>query len=294
VKTALFIVLGVLLTFSPVRAHEGGGRGFGPGAGFGGLGWDGLGDFRGLGFGFGDGDHHGGFGGFCLFGGFFGLGSVNTDLIQTRFENQFDALKTQYNDGVAGITDFFTSTEYDTIVNKTERLDDRYGLFVSGVERSIDRLGDLISITNDDISFFSDLLANYQADTDISPARLDRIELVIGRITDRLSTRVDSLTDKQTTLQTNLPTYQSFQTDISTFLSDIVAAGGGTTTTSLTAISGESLDAVLATKVDLSASVGVTTLSSPSSVPEPASFVLLASAALAGALFSRRRPRRVN
>src|SRR6185295_9700118 len=169
--------------------------------------------FRGLGFGLGHGDFLGGFGSLGLFGGDFGLGYFNIDRIQTRFEDQFDALKTQYNDGVAGSTDFFTSTEYDTIVNKTERLDDRYGLFVDGVQHSIDRLTDQISLTNDDISFYNDLLAKYQADTSISSTRLDRIELVIGHITDRLTTRVDSLTDKQTTLQTNLPTYQSFQTD---------------------------------------------------------------------------------
>src|SRR5262249_2272909 len=118
----------------------------------------------------------------------------------------------------------------------TERLDGRYGLFVTGVQHSIDTLGNLISQTNDDITFYNNLLANYQSDTSISSTRLDRIELIINHITDRLNSRVTSLTDKQTTLQTNLPTYQSFQTDLDKFLSDIQAAGGSTGDTSTSSI----------------------------------------------------------
>ena len=150
-------------------------------------------------FGFGGG--HRGFGGF---GGNFGLGFFDAERTQTRFENQFDTLQTKYDDGVANVTDFFTTTQYDNIVSKTERLDDRYGLFVSSVERSIDRITDLISTTNDDITYFNDLLANYQADTNLSATRLERIETWIGRITDRLTTRV-RFADRQANHVANEP-----------------------------------------------------------------------------------------
>jgi hypothetical protein len=269
VKRTVLAILVSLLGVSPALAHDWG-RGIG-----------GFGDFGGFGLGLGFGEHRGGFGLSDGLGLAFGLGFLDPERAQTRFENQFDALQTNYDEGVAGTTDFFNTETYDQIVNRTERLDDRYGFFVSGVERSIDRLGDIISNTNDDIEFFNDLLANYESDTDISPARLERIELFINRITDRLSNRVDSLTEKQTTLQTNLPTYQAFQTDISTFLSDIVAAGGGTSpTTTLTAMLGNSL------KVDGAVASDMTICDTPTSpldsnaVPEPAALLLLVGGTL--------------
>jgi hypothetical protein len=215
---ATFLSFVVLLCIAgPATAH--GGIGLGLLGNFDGLGgwvehqggWrDHNGDVLGLGFGWG-----------------LGLGFLDPERVQTRFEDRFDMLQMQYDDGVAGGDDFFNTEEYDLIVNKTERLDDRYGLFVTGVERSIDRLGDVISIVNDDVTFLNDLLTNYQNDEDISPAKLERIELWIGRITDRLNMKVETLTERQMTLETNLPTYQDFQMDVSTFLSDIIAAGGG-------------------------------------------------------------------
>jgi hypothetical protein len=273
VKTTIHAILALLLLVSPTFAHGGGG-GFG-----------GFGDFGGFGFDFGGG--HRGFG----FGDGFGLGFFDAERAQARFEDQFDSLQTKYDDGVAGSTDFFTSTLYDNIVSKTERLDDRYGLFVSSVERSIDRIGDLISTTNDDITYFNDLLADYQADTTLSATRLERIETWIGRVTDRLTTRVDTLTDKQTTLQTNLPTYQAFQTDVDTFLSDIQAAGSGTPSSlvSLTGIS-KLVQGSLSSDAVTCATSG--TSLTPTGVPEPATATLLVLAAGAGCVLSGRRTRR--
>jgi hypothetical protein len=276
VKTTIFAILGLLLVVTPTYAH-------GDGGGFGGLG-----DFAGFGFGFGGG--HGDFGGF---GGNFGLGFYDAESAQTRFESQFDALQTKYNDGVANTTDFLTSTAYDNIVSKTERLDDRYGLFVSSVTRSIDRIGDQISTTNDDISYFNDLLANYQADTSLSATRLDRIEAWVGRITDRLNSRVTSLTDKQTTLQTNLPTYQTFQTTVDTFLSDIQAAGDGTSSTS-TSSAVSLLSSRLLVKSVMSSEAACDTSGTsltPSAAPEPSAAMLMLLAG-AGCAFVCRRPRR--
>ena len=276
-KTTILAILGLLLTVSPAYSHGDGG------------GFRGLDDFGGFGFGFGG---HREFGGF---GGDFGLGFFDAERSQTRFESQFDTLKTNYADGVANVTDFFTTTQYDNIVSKTERLDDRYGLFVSSVTRSIDRISSLISTTNDDIAYFNDLLADYQADTSLSATRLDRIEAWIGRITDRLTTRVNSLTDKQTTLQTNLPTYQTFQMDIDTFLSDIQAAGGGTSSGSpSSAVSLTSRSALVKGTLSSDAVTCVTSGTSltPMAVPEPVTATLLVFAIGAGCTFGARRSRR--
>lgn len=268
-KRTVFAILGFLLIVSPAIAH-GENRGFGLTGGLGGFG---------LGFGLSDG--HVGFDAVGGLGLAFGLGFFDAERAQTRFEQQFDSLQTKYDEGVAGTTDFFNTEDYDRIVNKTERLDDRYGLFVAGVERGIDRIGDLISNTNDDIEFFNDLLANYQSDTDISAARLERIELFINRITGRLSDRVESLTEKQTTLTTNLPTYQAFQTDISTFLSDIVAAGGGTSeaTTSLAALLGGAVKVESTMASDLAVGETPTSSLGSTTVPEPGMLALIASCA---------------
>jgi hypothetical protein len=275
VKTTIIAVLGLLLLVSPASAH-------GDGSGLGGFG-----SFGGLGFGLGS--EHRGFGGFFGFGGAFGLGSFNADSIQSRFSDQFDTLKTKYDDAVANTTDFFNTDTYDNIVSKTERLDDRYGLFVTGVQHGIDTLGNLISQTNDDIGFYNDLLANYQSDTSISSTRLDRIELVINHITDRLTSSVTSLTDKQTTLQTNLPTYQSFQTDLDKFLSDIQAAGSATSGTSTSGIvsmlkgsSGFASGMLSSDMATSAASSGIGL--EPSATPEPGTAALLVVACVAGAL----------
>jgi hypothetical protein len=285
VKTTVFTVLGLLVITAPANAHGTDG-GFGLFGGFGGLGPGGLG----LG-GWGWSDHHGNFDGLGLGLGLgFGFGFFDADRAQMRFEDKFNTLQTQYNDGVATGTDFFSSTEYDTIVDKTQTLNDRYDFFLTGVEHSIDRLGDVITFVQDDVTFFNDLLTKFQANDHLPPERLDRIEMWINRVTDRLNTKIDTLTEKQTTLQTNLPTYQAFQSDISTFLSDIVAAGGGTTgatSASLTSLATLAVTQRAGAVASFSAEGAATSLS-PTAVPEPAAagLVLLASGAM---LTVRRR-----
>jgi hypothetical protein len=261
VKSTLAI-LGLLVGASAVHAHGGSGGSE--------LGW-----FRGPGFGGFSFNHHGELGSLGLG---FGLGLFDAERTQERFENRFDNLMTRYEEGVAG-EDFFSTNEYDRIVDGTELLSDRYSLFVSGVERNIDRLTDIISIANDDLTYFNDLLADYQADEDLSAERLARIERWINRVTDALDTKIDYLTDKQSTLQTNLPTYQSFQTDITTFLSDIVAAGSGTTDTSADLTS---LASLMSAANDCPA--GSLSLA-PASVPEPSvtGLILLSTSALLAA-----------
>lgn len=242
-------------------------------------------------FGGGVGGHHGEFDGLGGLGGLgsFGFGFFDAEKSQERFETRFETLQTKYDEGVAGTEDFFTTDDYTSILDKTELLDDRYSLFVSGVERSIDRLGDVISIYQDDITYFSDLLADYQADEDLSEMRLARIEAYIDRITDRLTTKIDTLTEKQTTLQTNLPTYQSFQTELSTFLADITAAGSGTTTDTA-AMSLASLSSLSAIASDDLVECAATSMSlTPSGVPEPTSGVLVLLAVAIASLSPRGR-----
>jgi len=285
---AIAAILGFLTLTVPAHAH-GRGNDFGSFGLFGGLGFDGLGF----------GDHFGGFGRFN-FGDFgwlgLGLGSSSADRLQTRFTDQFDALKTQYDNGVANNTDFFTTDTYDRIVNKTQRLDDRYMTFVDAVQSTIDRIPDLVSLTNDNIDFYNNLLADYQADTSIPSAKLDRIELVINHITDRLNSRIESLNNTESTLQANLSTYQTTESDISKFLSDIQAAGGGTsgvsTSPSLVSLTNTLKSAQAETANVITSSEISTSDLTPSSVPEPSSLLLLLSGVGAfSVLATRRRPR---
>jgi hypothetical protein len=250
--------------------HAGGERGEGVGLlGFGH-------DRGGFAFGVGSARHETfGWGGLAL-----GFGFLDAERLQARFENRFEDLQSDYEDGVANIEDFFSTDDYTDIVDGTERLSDRYELFVNGVDRSINRLGNIIDIANDDLTYYNDLLADFQARDDLSESRLDRIESWITRITDRLTDKIDLLTEKQTTLEDNLPTYQSFQTDIGTFLSDIIAAGGGATETTssaavrMVAASSFSTDEVTIAGVDSSTEASFATQLSPSTVPEPASMAL--------------------
>jgi hypothetical protein len=280
VKTKLFAIIAVLVLCTTAFAHGDGG--------FGGSGDFGLTGLGGLGLGGGFGGHHGGFEGL---GGDLSINLANNaDLLQTHFQTRFDNLKTKYDDGVTNTTDFFTTTTYDNIVDKTQSLSDRYDFFVSGVENTIDRLGDLISNANDDVTFYANLLTNYQSDTSISASKLGRIELVIDRITDRLNSKITTLTTEQTTLQTNLPTYQTFQTDLDTFLLDIQTAGGstGTTTSGLKALlTSRTLSASSSGSMCDSSSTPLTS----TTVPEP-SFVGMLLMAIAGIPLVRHRGRR--
>jgi hypothetical protein len=216
-----------------------------------------------------------GWGGLAL-----GFGFFDPERLQSRFDSRFEDLQANYDEGVANTEDFFSTDDYTDIVDGTERLSDKYELFVSGVDRSIDRLGNFIDIANDDLTYYNDLLADFQARDDLSESRLERIEAWITRITDRLTDKIDLLTEKQTTLSDNLPTYQAFQTDIDAFLADIIAAGGGATETTSDvamasiAASMFTVDEVTTAAVDSSIGVSAAAELSPSTVPEPAALAL--------------------
>jgi hypothetical protein len=180
-----------------------------------------------LGFGRGGpglGGHHGGFGG-DLLGGFAG---GDTERLQTRFETRFENLQSDYATGLEEIDDFFSSDEYSDVVDGVEGLVDRYDLFLSGVERSIERIGDIVAIVTDDLTFYDELIAEYEARDDLSAERLERILDRLTNYQDHLTTKIDFLTEKQATFSENLTSYQTFSTDLTTYLTEIVSAGGGT------------------------------------------------------------------
>lgn len=172
---------------------------------------------------------HGGFGRHGFGGYYRGLGGFNTDRLQSRFEDKFDYLMSEYDSGLAELEDFYNTDEYTGVVEGMERLVDRYDLFVSGVERTVERLDDVVAIANDDLSYYTDLLADYEARDDLSEERLDRIVMRLTRVQDHLSMKIESLTEKQTTLSGNFDSYQMFSTELSDYLTEITAASGGMT-----------------------------------------------------------------
>jgi hypothetical protein len=259
------------------QTAQAGHLGFGPG----GLGLGGHhGEFR----------HGGGPGGFGGFG-------LDTEQIQTRFEDKFADLQTDYDTGLEEIDDFYSSDEYGDVVDGVERLTDRYDLFLSGVERSIERLGDFIEIVTDDLTFYDELIAEYEARDDLSAERLERILDRLTNQQERLTTKIDFLTEKQTSLSESLPTFQDFSSGLSTYLADIISAGGGTIDDS----SNETAAAMLAASALRSTSPLAALVAdesfceTPSAMleatvaPEPAAILL---SLMAASIFVLRRPKR--
>ena len=197
------------------------------------------------------GGHHGHFGGYPRS---YECGWLGNERAQSWFENVFEDIQEDYDDGLESIDDYYNSDDYLEVVDRTECLVDRYGFFLSGVERSIDRIDDWLVNANDGLSYLNQLLEDCQADENVSEKRLERIEGWITRATDCLTDKIDCLTEKQTVMSENLPTYQDFNTEITTYLDTIVAAAGGATNDTAAAF------------VSISA------------VPEPQSVVLLAFA----------------
>ncbi len=218
------------------------------------------------------------------------LGGFADELRQSRFEHRFEDIMTAYDDGLANVTDFYSSDDYADIVIDTERLLNRYDSFVTGVDRSIDRLGETIDFANDRLTFFDDLLAKYQERDDLSEARLERIEDLIAGAQDLISLKIDLLTDRQSTLQENFAGYQEFQTTLTGYRDEIVAAGGGVTdsaTLSATVEPASGLRALSTSEAAVDCDAPAISSGSAAIVPEPAA-ATLALVALAGASLSRR------
>ncbi len=230
----------------------------------------GLGGWGGPGLG----GHHGGFQGGDRIGGF---GGFDSERLQTRFETKFEDLQTDYDTGLADIEDFYSTDDYTDVVDGVENLVDRYDLFLSGVERAIDRIGDFITIASDDLTFYEELLAEYEARDDLSEERLDRIVTRLTNVQDHLTSKIDLLTEKQTTLSDNFGTYHTFSSDLSAYLAEILTAGGGTT--DLGGTTDETVAEIVSGAVALRSVAEVAALSEETSFCEPPEAALAATAA---------------
>jgi hypothetical protein len=162
------------------------------------------------------------------FGGGFGMfGVSNTEAAQNYFEDSFSALVTQYDEGVAEIDDFYSSDAYGDLVGKVELLSDRYSFFLNGVDRTLARFDSLLISLNDEITYFDDLLAEYQANENLSAERLERIESWITSIQDILGLNVEIITEKKSLLAEDYATYTAFGDKINSYLDTIAVAEGG-------------------------------------------------------------------
>jgi hypothetical protein len=225
-------------------------------------------------------------------------GALDTERLQTRFETKFDDLVADYDTGLAELEDFYNSEEYVEIVAGTESLADRYDFFLYGVERAIAHLDDYLATLNDDLTYYADLLAAYQARDDLSEVRLERIETRLTGIQDHLSHKIEVLTVKQTALADNFGSYESFAEEVAVWLAGIVEAGNAGTEsgegTAATLASTSVLRAIAlaepdALNLDVIAWSGLT--QAATAVPEPG-IRLLGATALIGAVLPRRRPRK--
>lgn len=221
--------------------------------------------------------HHGGF----VLGWGHGLGGFSFDAQQSYFEMRLDALETDYSEGVATGDDYFETDDYDSLLGKTERLSDRYGLFVDRVDVTIDALDSWIMNLNDRIADLDDLLAEFQS-RGLPAARLERIEGWITRISDALTLKSELASGRLTDLQADLVTYQAFQIDLGSFLTSVTNMEPLATAEVVTATTVAS--GTLRASESLAAAIGV------AAAPEPAAAALVAAPLLAVGL--RRRGRR--
>ena len=220
-----------------------------------------------------------------------GHGGLDVDVIQNRFEDQLADIMTAYDEGVAGNEDYYSSDDYTDLVGETEWLVDSYDWFLTSVERTIEHIDDYIASANEDLTFYGELLAEYEARDDLSATRLERIVNWITSAQDMLTLRIETLTYKQTTLEENLSSYTTFQTDLTSYLDEIVAAGGGTVATGdETDDADAALQALALTGMGDCAAISDGAVTAVTPVPEPSAAAgFLAIAGAAGWRAYRRR-----
>lgn len=219
-----------------------------------------------------------------------GHGGLDVDAIQNRFEDQLADVMSAYDEGIAGSEDYYSTDDYADLVGKTEWLVDSYDWFLTSVERTIEHIDDYIANANDELIFYDELLAKYEARDDLSETRLTRIVDWITSAQDMLSLRIDLLTYKQTTLEENLATYTTFQTDLTSYLDEIVAAGGGTVTTGDgTDEADAALQALALTGMEGCSALGDGAATAVTPVPEPSAAASLLTIGAAAAWRAYRR-----
>lgn len=270
----LFLVLVMSATSSagPITSWLGGGHG-----------GDGL-----AGFGRGGGlFHRRPLGGFWS-GGWFGPGYGSWfdagDWMQDRFETRLDNFKSDYDEAVAEDPDFYTSDEYDDMVERLDRLTDRYDRFVSFEQSAIEGLGTCIDNVNDRLDDLDEWLAE-------NPDH-QWLQKHLTRVTDWLTDKVDLLTERQKSLSASLEDHLAFQTELEAYYNEVANAGNppaemAALLATVDPASGE--NAAVAEAAAMAATAAPLGRGTVASVPEPMSIVLLAPAAML-LLTLRRRP----
>ncbi|WP_428304151.1 hypothetical protein [Lacipirellula sp.] len=219
-----------------------------------------------------------------------GPGAPSIDAIQSDFEDQFADITSAYDDGVADSEDYYSTDAYADLVGETEWLVDRYDWFVAGVERTIGHIDDYLASANDDLAFYDDLLADYEARDDLSETRLARIVDWITTAQDMISLQIATLTYKQTTLEENLATYTTFQSGLTSYLDEIVTAGGGSVTTGNESEGGSALMLRLAATAGDGCAAPMPVTPVATAVPEPSAAALTAILLTLGGWRAMRRP----
>lgn len=215
---------------------------------------------------------------------------MSVDAVQNRFEDQLADIMSAYDEGVAGNEDYYSTDDYTDLIGETEWLVDSYDWFLTSVERTIEHIDDYIASANDELTFYDELLAKYEARDDLSETRLERIVDWITSAQDMLSLQIDLLTYKQTTLEENLTTYTTFQTDLTSYLDEIVAAGGGTATTDDgTDDADAALQALALTGMGGCSALGDGAVTAVTAVPEPSAAASLLTIGAAAAWRAYRR-----
>ena len=197
-RTIAFVVVTLMCTASTSPALDLGFRWGLHGPGFGSVhGWRG--------------DRHGGFG-------------LSPESWQTRFDDRFEHIMAEYDQGLAEVADFFASDEYGDVLDDTEKLVERHDLYLERIELSTELIDEAITAANEDLLRYEDLLAEYETRDDLSESTIERLESRLTHLIDHTTERVERLTEKQTSLDVLLEGEIAFNDSLVAYLGEITAA----------------------------------------------------------------------
>ncbi|MEM8945361.1 MAG: hypothetical protein AAGD11_09270 [Planctomycetota bacterium] len=154
-----------------------------------------------------------------LGGNFFG------ENLQTRFEDRFDDLMAEYEDGLEAIEDFFASEEYTEVVDDVATLIDRHDAYLDRLERRVDGIDDVISFVDQRIQSLEDLLMDFQDNEELAESRLLPLDDLLQWRIDHLGGRIDDLRERQADLDEFLPNAVTFNDELLTYFDQISTAG---------------------------------------------------------------------
>ena len=227
-------------------------------------------------------------------GGFFGA-SFAGQHVQSRFENRFDALMTDYESGLLDIEDFSASEAYSDIVSDLETLVDRHDFYVDRLERSVNRYEEVIARSNDALLSYQDHLDAYQERDDLSEEHLMRIEQRITWRIDSLNLHIETLNQRQADLEAYLPSVVTFNENLWVYLDEVVSmsmqSADPMESEAVAAMTASLVTAPVTTSLQVDAVTSQPLSASLASVPEPGSGLLLLSTFVGSVLLSRVRRR---